>query len=45
MIKNYGESVEINHYLNWPDIPNRRYTVSVIGDSGLDKPINLFIRQ
>ena len=33
MMKNYYESVEINHNPNWPYIPNHSYTISVIGRS------------
>ena len=34
MIKNYDESVEINHNPNWPYTPDHRYRVLIIGCSG-----------
>ena len=34
MMKNYGESVEINHKLNWPYIYNHPYNIWIIGGSG-----------
>ena len=34
MMKNYGESVEINHKLNWPYIYNHPYSIWIIGGSG-----------
>ena len=36
-MKNCDESVEINHNLNWPYIPDHRYTILVIGSSGSGK--------
>ena len=37
MIKNYDESVEINHHPNWPYIPDHPYRILIIGDSGSGK--------
>ena len=37
MIKNYDESVEINHNPNWPFIPNHPYRILIIGGSGSGK--------
>ena len=34
MIKNYDESVEINQYPNWPNIPDHPYRILIIGSSG-----------
>ena len=34
MIKNYDESVEINHNPNWPYIPDHPYRILIIGGSG-----------
>ena len=31
MIKNYDLSVEINHNLNWPYIPDHPYRILIIG--------------
>ena len=31
MMNNYDESVEMNHNLNWPYIPNHPYRVLIIG--------------
>ena len=33
MMKNYDESVKINHNLNWPYIPEYPYRILIIGDS------------
>ena len=37
MMKNYDQSVEINHNPNWPYIFDHPYRVSIIGGSGLGK--------
>ena len=34
MIKNYNESVEINHDPNWSHIPDHPYRTLIIGGSG-----------
>ena len=36
-MKNYDESVEINHNPNWPLIPDHPYSILIIGGSGSDK--------
>ena len=36
-MKNYDESVEINHNLNWPYIPDHPYRILIIGGSGSGK--------
>ena len=42
MIKNYDESVKINHNPNWPYIPDHPYGILIIGSSGSGKT-NVFI--
>ena len=42
MIKNYDESVKINHNPNWPNIPDHPYRILIIGSSGSGKT-NVFI--
>ena len=37
MIKNYDQSVEINHNLNWPYIPDHPYRILIIGGLGSGK--------
>ena len=37
ILKNYDESVEINHIPNWPYIPNYVYRILIIGGSGSGK--------
>ena len=37
MMKNYEELVEINHNLNWPDIPDHPYRILIIGGLGSGK--------
>ena len=37
MIKNYDQSVEINHNPNWPYIPDHPYRILIVSDSGLGK--------
>ena len=37
MMKNYDQSVEINHNTNWPYIPDHPYRILVIGHSGSGK--------
>ena len=32
-MKNYDQSVEINHNSNWPYIPDHPFTILLIGDS------------
>ena len=38
MMKNYDESVQINHKPYWPYIPNHPYSILVIGGSRSGKP-------
>ena len=38
MIKNYDESVEGNHNLNWPYISDHPYRILIIGDLESGKP-------
>ena len=33
MMKNYNQSVEINHNPNWPYIPDHPYGILIIGGS------------
>ena len=47
-MKNYDQSVEINHNPNWPYIPDHPYRILVIGGSGSGKTnllLNLIIHQ
>ena len=37
MIKNYDQSVEINHNLNWPYIPDHPYRILITGGAGSGK--------
>ena len=37
MMKNYNESVEINHNPNWLYIPDHPFTILIIGGSGSGK--------
>ena len=37
MMKNYDQSVEINHNLNWFDVPDHPYRILIIGGSGSGK--------
>ena len=37
MIKNYDESVKINHKLNWSYFPDHPYKILIIGGSGPGK--------
>ena len=37
MMKNYDQSVEINHNLNWLDVPDHLYRILIIGGSGSGK--------
>ena len=37
MMKDYDQSVEINHDLNWPYIPDHPYRILIIGGSGSGK--------
>ena len=37
MIKNYNESIKINHSSNWPYIPNNPCRILIIDGSGLGK--------
>ena len=41
-MKNYDQSVEINHNPNWPYIPGHPYRILIIGGSGLGKT-NVFL--
>ena len=48
MIKNYDESVEINHNLNWSYIPNHPYRILIIGSlrsSKTNRLLNLIRHQ
>ena len=31
MMKNYDQSIEINHNINWPYIPGHPYRIFIIG--------------
>ena len=42
-MKNYDQSVEINHNPNWPYIPDNPYRNLIIGGSGLGKTNVLLI--
>ena len=33
MVKNYDQSIEINHNLNWPYVPDHAYRILIIGGS------------
>ena len=37
MMKNYHQSLEINHNPNWPYIPDHPYRILIIGGSGSEK--------
>ena len=37
MLKNYNQSVELNHNPNWPYIPNTPFKILIIGGSGSGK--------
>ena len=37
MMKNYDQSLEINHNPNWPYIPHHRYRILIMGGSGSGK--------
>ena len=37
MMKNYDQSVEINHNLNWLDVPDHPCRILIIGGSGSGK--------
>ena len=37
VMKNYDESVEINHNPDWPNIPDHPYRILIIGGSGSAK--------
>ena len=37
MIKNYDQSVKLNHSQNWPYIPDHPHKILIIGGSGLRK--------
>ena len=36
-MRNFDESVEINHNPNWPDVPDHPYRMLIIGGSGSGK--------
>ena len=42
MMKNYGQSVKINHNPNWPYIPDHPYRIVIVGGLGSDKTNVLF---
>ena len=37
MMKYYDQSVEIDHYPSWPNIPNYPYRILFVGGSGAGK--------
>ena len=37
MMKNYDQSIEINHNPKWSYIPDHPYRILIIGGSGLEK--------
>ena len=37
MMKNYDQSIEINHNRNWPYIPDHPYRILIISGSGSGK--------
>ena len=37
MMKNYDQSVKINHNPNWPYVPDHPYRILIIGGSGSGK--------
>ena len=37
MMKNYDQSVKINHSLNWTYVPEHPYRILIIGGSGSRK--------
>ena len=41
MMKNYDQSIEINHNKNWPYIPDYPYKILITGGSGSGKTIEL----
>ena len=48
MMKNYDQSVKINHKPNWPYIPDHPYKIFLIGGSGSGKTnvlLNLIVHQ
>ena len=47
MMKNYDQSVQINHNPNWPYIPDNLYRILIIGGSGSGKTnvLNLIKHQ
>ena len=48
MMKNYDQSLEINHNQNWPYIPDHPYRILIIGGSGSGKTnplLNLIKKQ
>ena len=42
MMKNYGQSVKINHSPDWPYIPDPPARILIIGGSGSEKT-NVFV--
>ena len=36
-MKNYDQSVEVNHNLNWPHIPDNSYRILITGGTGSGK--------
>ena len=47
-MRNYDQSVKINHNPNWSYVPNHPYRIKVIGGTGSEKLMcycYLFIRQ
>ena len=47
-MRNYDQSVKINHNPNWSYVPDHPYRIQVIGGSGSEKLMcycYLFIRQ
>ena len=43
MMKNYGQSVKINHSPNWPYIPDHPARILIIGGSESEKTNNFVI--
>ena len=41
MMRNYNQSVEINHNPNWPYIPDHPYKILIISGSGYGKTSEL----
>ena len=44
MMKNFDESVEINHNPNWPYIPDQLYRILIIGGLGSGKTNDVLLK-